>query len=284
MFRQRVLSALVFVPIVIGVFLAGGVWLTLGVALLALVAAHETFRLLRLAGLPAERAIGLIAAPAAVLAFRFTDGREWLVSGFVGVVVVAAGIAAFRRAEPRDGFLAWVGTSFGALYASLLAFLPGIVAAAPDVRPGSPVAALGDGRAWLMILVLTVWAFDVFAYLSGRTFRRGRFLAHISPQKTWSGVVGGGLAAILVSGALVVVVTGHHVIGGLALGLLVAVTAQAGDVAESLLKRAAGAKESGSAIPGHGGVLDRVDSFLFAAPAFYVALTWIELLYVGGPV
>ena len=58
------------------------------------------------------------------------------------------------------------------------------------------------GRTWLLVLVLTVWAFDTFAYLSGRTFKRGRFLNHISPNKTWSGVIGGTVAAIVVAGAL----------------------------------------------------------------------------------
>jgi phosphatidate cytidylyltransferase len=119
--------------------------------------------------------------------------------------------------------------------------------------------------------VLTVWAFDTFAYVAGRTFGRGRFLNHISPNKTWSGVLGGTAAAVLVSG-LLAFAAGQWLPGGLVLGLLVAVAAQAGDVAESLLKRAAGAKDSGALIPGHGGILDRVDSFLFAAPAVYVYL------------
>jgi phosphatidate cytidylyltransferase len=117
----------------------------------------------------------------------------------------------------------------------------------------------------LLVLVLTVWGFDTFAYLSGRTFKRGRFLNHISPNKTWSGVIGGTIAAALICGALTWG-AGRSPLGGAVLGLAIAVTAQAGDVAESLLKRAAGQKDSGTLIPGHGGVLDRTDSFLFAAP------------------
>ncbi len=118
------------------------------------------------------------------------------------------------------------------------------------------------------MLLLTVWTFDSFAYLAGRTFRRGRFLNHISPNKTWSGVIGGTIAAVVLA-AVLTWAAGGGPIGGLVLGFVVAVAAQAGDVAESMLKRTAGAKDSGTLIPGHGGVLDRVDSFLFAAPAMF---------------
>jgi phosphatidate cytidylyltransferase len=131
--------------------------------------------------------------------------------------------------------------------------------------------ALDPGRTWLLILLLTVWAFDTFAYLSGRTFKRGRFLNHISPNKTWSGVIGGTVAAVVVAGALTWA-AGQWWPGGLVMGLVLAVAAQSGDVAESMLKRTAGAKDSGTLIPGHGGILDRVDSFLFAAPVVFAYL------------
>jgi phosphatidate cytidylyltransferase len=123
--------------------------------------------------------------------------------------------------------------------------------------------------------VLTVWSFDTFAYLAGRTFRRGRFLNHISPNKTWSGVIGGTIAAV-VTAAVLTHAAGYPWIGGLGMGLVLAVAAQAGDVAESMLKRTARAKDSGTLIPGHGGVLDRVDSFLFAAPVVFAYLLLLQ--------
>lgn len=283
MLRQRLLSAAILAPIVVLILLAGDPWLTIGVAVLALVAVHETFRLLALAGLPGERVIGLVAAPVAVLGMPFMGHRPGVIAVYMASVIIVAAIAAFRRRQPRDGFLAWVGTSFGTLYISLLAFLPATAAIAPAIAPGAPFGGiLNAGLVWLLVLLLTVWSFDTFAYLAGRTLKRGRFLDHISPSKTWSGVIGGTLAAVMVC-ALLVAGTGQHALGGMALGLLIAVTAQAGDVAESLLKRAAGAKDSGSLIPGHGGVLDRVDSFLFAAPAMYAGLTLIQLLATGRP-
>jgi phosphatidate cytidylyltransferase len=181
-----------------------------------------------------------------------------------------------RHRQTDTGFRSWAGNVFAALYSGSLAALAGILAAAPDVAGGGFVASLLDpGRAWLLILVLTVWAFDTFAYVAGRFVGRGRFMNHISPNKTWSGVIGGTAAALLVC-MLLVWMVGQSPIGGVLLGLLIAATAQAGDLAESVLKRAAGAKDSGNLIPGHGGVLDRVDSFLFAGPALFLALTWAQ--------
>jgi len=281
--RLRVLSAAVLVPLFLGLILVGQPWVTVIVAALSVIVAAEVARLFQGAGFPVERVIVLVSAPLAVLGLPWLGERVGIAAGFAGAVLVVSAIAAFRRSEPRDGFMAWIATSFAALYASLLAFVPAIVAVAPNIPPDSPLARVLDaGGSWLLILVLTVWSFDTAAYLAGRTLKRGRFLNHISPQKTWSGVIGGTIAAVAVS-AILVVAAGQHVLGGVLLGLVVAVAAQAGDVAESLLKRAAGAKDSGTLIPGHGGLLDRVDSFLFAAPAMYICLTWIQLLAVASP-
>ena len=123
---------------------------------------------------------------------------------------------------------------------------------------------LGSNRAWILALVLVVWAFDTFAYFIGRRFGRHPFMAHISPSKTVEGVIGGLVAAALV-GAVLVAALGRPWLAGLGFGLVLAAAAQAGDLAESMLKRAAGAKESGTLIPGHGGMLDRIDSLLTVA-------------------
>src|SRR4029077_3339756 len=102
---------------------------------------------------------------------------------------------------------------------------------------------------------------------------RARFLVHISPSKTYAGLLGG-LAASTPVAAGTLLSLGAAPLGAVILGLVAGLAAQAGDLAESMLKRAAGAKDSGSLIPGHGGILDRIDSFLFAAPvvALYVLL------------
>jgi phosphatidate cytidylyltransferase len=193
--------------------------------------------------------------------------------GLVAAALVAAillvGIAAFTRAEPRAGFLTWAITSFGVAYVGLL--LPAIALVA-RLAPsgGSSGTAVGaidlpSGVAWTLTLVLVVWGYDTGAYFTGRWLGRRRLVDHISPSKTVEGLAGGLVAATFAAGlgALLIGLEPWH---PLVIGPLVGIAAQAGDLAESMVKRAAGRKESGVIIPGHGGVLDRIDSFLFAAP------------------
>jgi phosphatidate cytidylyltransferase len=290
--RQRLISAAVLVPVVVIVFLLGDPehqgWLIGGLALLAGAAAFETSRLLRLAGLAADTWLAVLAAMGAVLGLA-----NWLwVSGpgsesmnapaaFVAVVFGVAALFAIRYTDASDGFRAWLGTSFAALYAGLLGFAYAIVLIVPFEAPpavNSPLSGLFDaGRTWLLVLVLTVWALDSAAYLFGRYYPRGRFMNHISPNKTWSGALGGTVVAIAVATALVWA-TGNSLVLGVVVGGVVAFAAQVGDLAESMLKRAAGVKDSGSLIRGHGGILDRLDSFLVAAPAMFVVIVlWNQL-------
>jgi len=271
--RERAISAVAIAAVVIVFFLLDQPWLTFGIAILSLLAAVEVFRLLPPAGFPVQLLPGSILPPVLVLAMGFDIVDAGWLAVYVAAVLVILAIDAFRRTEVRDGFLVWMGGTFGAIYAAMLAFVAGVLVVAPDVPDD---ALLGDtflsaGQTWLLVLVLTVWSFDTFAYLSGRTFKRGRFLNHISPNKTWSGVIGGTVAAVIVGGVLAWA-AGQWLPGGLVMGFLVAVAGQSGDVAESMLKRTAGAKDSSNLIPGHGGILDRTDSFLFAAPVVYAYL------------
>jgi phosphatidate cytidylyltransferase len=174
--------------------------------------------------------------------------------------------------------------AFGALWVAQLAFVPMLMSIAPPLPASSPAYGVLDaGRTWLLCLVLTVWACDTFAYLSGRTYPRGRMFPQISPNKTWTGGIGGTIAAMVVAAVLFWVLGGIFPAWGALLGLVIAVAAQAGDAAESLVKRAAGAKDSGTLIPGHGGVLDRIDSFLFAAPALYLTLVLLPIFDAAPP-
>jgi phosphatidate cytidylyltransferase len=263
--RQRAISAAILVPALLVVLALGTGAIAVGVALIAAVGAVEVFRLLRGAGHHSFPVLGTALVLTVVLdaAFpRVLDGSGLLLAA-VGIVLAA--VAGFTRRDPREGLSAWMGTVLGAFYVSLLAFVVRLGMSGPEVPAGAPLGQLGAERGWILLLVLAVWAYDTGAYLVGKRFGRTRFLTHLSPSKTYAGLVGGIVATTAVV-ALMLWALGHDGRHAVLLGPLTALAAQAGDLAESGLKRAAGAKDSGTLIPGHGGMLDRIDSFLFAAP------------------
>jgi len=263
--RERAISAAVLVPVLLLVLAVGGPVIGAAVALATAAAAVEVFRLLRSAGYATFPALGTTLALAVVLDAAFPQVLEGsgLLLGGVGIVLVA--VASFSRPDPRDGLSVWMATIFGALYVSLLSFVIRLGQAAPGLPTDAPFQWLGSERGWILLLVLAVWSYDTGAYLVGRNFGRTRFLAHISPSKTVEGLAGGLVATTVVVG-LGLFALGQNPLHAVILGPLGGLAAQAGDLAESTIKRAAGARDSGTLIPGHGGVLDRVDSFLFAAP------------------
>jgi phosphatidate cytidylyltransferase len=290
--RERTLSALLIVPVVVLAIAAGGVGIGILVLVLALLAAREAERLLPAAGRPVVRngvvggALVLVAAAAvpAILGSRLLGepsptidvaARIASIDGIalIGVVTVGLAMIAFARRDPADGFAAWSSTVFGAAYLGLLGTVAILTTQAPD--PASPDHAFWSERRWILVLLAGVWSFDTGAYLVGRTLGRRPFLPWISPKKTLEGVLGG-LVVATFGVAVVLAISGSSPVEALVLGPLLGATAQAGDLAESLLKRAAGVKDSGTLLPGHGGILDRVDSILFAAP---VLAAWVALVH-----
>ena len=281
--QQRLISGAVLVTVVGVLFVLGPPWLTLGIALLASLAAYETAHLIKSAGLAASTWFSTIATPVLVIGFAGAMGPSafdlgWaLVGPAVAIVIILGALIGFRERDPADGFRTWIGTTLATLYPSMLGFAAAFVGLSAQPRTSAVLGVpLDQGRIWLLVLVLVVWTVDSGAYLSGKLLPRGHFMNHISPNKTWSGAIGGTVAAIVV-GALLLGASGLSPVGGALLGLVIAVAAQAGDLTESMLKRAAGAKDSGTLIPGHGGFLDRVDSFLFAAPVMFTAIVAVAV-------
>jgi phosphatidate cytidylyltransferase len=261
MLRDRARSAAILVPPLLVAVWLGGPWVMLLVGLAVVLAGVEAFRLLTAAGLASMPKLGIVLAVIVALgdSVKELPGGSGLLLAALGIVLVGTG--ALTRLDPREGLAIFATTTFGAMYVGLLGFIVRLGASDAPVDPLAVLGWLGPERAWILALVLVVWAFDTSAYAVGRRFGKHPFMQHISPSKTLEGVIGGLVAAAVV-GALLVALLGRPWLAGVGFGLVLAAAAQAGDLVESMLKRAAGAKESGTLIPGHGGMLDRVDSFL----------------------
>jgi phosphatidate cytidylyltransferase len=276
MLRLRLASAAVLVPLVLIVDVVGQPLLTLVLALVAAGAAAEALTLLGRAGHPVQRPLGITIATLAVLEGGFlpVEVSGWGLITALGII--AAGVGAFAWKDPGEGVRSWLATAFVGLYIGLLGFVPRLFEAAPAVVVQGPLAPfLLGGRGWLLLLLFAVWAYDTGAYAAGRAWGRRRFLEHLSPSKTLEGVAGGTVVATAVT-VLMLNVVGSIPAAGLLLGPAIAAAAQAGDLAESMLKRAAGAKDASALIPGHGGLLDRIDSILFAAPVAYLGMLVLD--------
>jgi phosphatidate cytidylyltransferase len=197
-------------------------------------------------------AVGLPIVLAAVW-----GGGPWFLA-----VVMAAGMAAVwefariaRAAGARGAATAlWVGGGLIFIAVPLCYYLA--------------LRAEPNGAWWVYLALLTVFANDTAAYATGRLIGRHRMTPRISPNKTWEGAVGGLVAAALTP-PLVSGLIGEVMFGLLPLGIAIGVAAQAGDLIESAVKRKAGAKDAGGLVPGHGGVLDRLDSLVLAGPLVY---------------
>lgn len=270
--RQRALSAAIFVPPLLIVLALGEPWFGALIGVFVAVAAWEAVRLLRGAGYPAVAPVAVVGAlVVAADAASIAQLRPYA-DMLVAAVLVASGIVAFAERDTRVGFASWIGTAFAAVYVGMLGALVRLGQVGPPLAGGAPAAGLGAERGWILLVILLVWSFDTGAYCVGIALGKRKFLSHISPSKSYWGFFGG-LAASTAVAAAGLWALGQPPAMGLVLGPVIGAVAQAGDLAESMLKRAAGAKDSGGLIPGHGGILDRVDSFIFAAPVAAIFVT-----------
>ena len=268
---QRIVFAGIAIPLVVGLIWWGG-WPLAGVlALIGALGAREVYDLARHQQIVPLYGIGLTAAAAIPLATYWAKGSEvhWAEPAlFVGALWLLAVLTLAMTARGPQGrpLPAVAITVFGALYASAL---PAFVIA---IRHGAHAGLKSWPWATLVLLPLALtWICDTAAMAAGSLIGGPKLAAALSPNKTWAGAVGGFTAALVAAVAL-----GDWVMPriGLQLGFLqlvavgavVGAVAQVGDVAESLFKREAGVKDSSRLIPGHGGVLDRLDSLYFVIP------------------
>ena len=264
----RIGVAVPAIAVTLAVLALGGWWLAGMLAILGVLGTREVYDLARRQGIEALEWVGFIAAAIGPLAtYWVKSSADWEPVVYAGAVwlIIALIVAAARGPDHRP-LTAVAVTVFGALYASAL--LSFIVA----IRHGPHVDAHPRGSVALAVLPLAItWVCDTCAMAGGALIGGPKLAPVLSPRKTWAGGIAGvvgGLVTALLYGSFVLERVALHLSAGqlVTLGLVVAVVAQVGDVAESLFKREAGVKDSSALIPGHGGVLDRLDSLYFVLP------------------
>jgi len=258
-----------------------GVWVVL-VAVSSL-AQLEFYAMINLPGIPVFRLLGLFCGAALITATFATIGPDpaavaqaykWEHAILLGTLL-AVFVRQFPQKHNEQPLPTVACTLLGVMYVPyLFNYFTRLVFAWSEGGDGSP--AILTGRLVALYLIVVVKASDMGAYFGGTAFGRHKLFPRISPGKTWEGALAGLLTSVLVSAAFYAAAgrrlgslqMGLH--DAIILGVLLSVIGGTGDIFESLLKRASGTKDSGSVVPGMGGILDVLDSLLFAAPAMWV--------------
>jgi phosphatidate cytidylyltransferase len=267
MHLQRVLSAVALLPpFVLLVQYGTPLHFFFLVSLAILVGLYEFYSMAARAGVHAVTSLGM-AGGLALAATQFFGGQGAWGTGVVSgsVIVVLISLLAGGR-NPKDAASRAAVTLLGMVYIGGLLAFPALL------------RAMEAGRVYVFYLVLVTWAGDVGAFYVGRTFGRRPLSPSISERKTVEGGVGGLLSSVLVSYLATLWLWRElGTIQSLSLGMGLGVIGQVGDLCESMLKRSFGVKDAGALIPGHGGLLDRLDSLLFTGPALYVVVSggWV---------
>jgi phosphatidate cytidylyltransferase len=242
----RVASAIVLIPIILWVNWLGSVWYAVLVGLMAGFMAFEWVKLIH-AGTPVQQAIYLAAAVSSV-------ALPWMAGpgiAFMVILVLSAGSVVQRQvAGMPHSFWSIIGVPYIGLSALALIILRG--------DPQFGLIAVY----WLLFVV---WGADTLAYFAGRLIGGPKLLPKISPKKTWAGLIGAVVGGVLCSALFATVAGLDTLLWFCGIGAILAIVEQAGDFFESALKRSVGVKDSSALIPGHGGMLDRVDGLVAAA-------------------
>ncbi|PTU32166.1 phosphatidate cytidylyltransferase [Stenotrophobium rhamnosiphilum] len=272
MLMQRVITALLLLPVLLGmIWFAPTPWLYVFFSAAGLMIAWEWTGLMRWSGHSAKRylyvaamAIVLFAVWAAPIEYRpwlFGVAAVWWVFSFI---LVSGFPQNFQRHPPSDIAMSLLGLLL--ISSTLLAL--------------ATLHAMPNGVMRLIYLFFLIFAADTGAYFAGRTFGKHKLAPNVSPGKTIEGAIGGVLlcgAWSLVGGHYIFQAQGDALIALFVLSMVIAVFSIVGDLTESMFKRHAGIKDSGNILPGHGGILDRVDSILSAAPVMVLGLLLLNI-------
>ena len=282
MLRQRVITALLLIPLPVAAVWFGEPWFTSLVAVFGVLAALEFYRLGSSAKASPVTYLGLlftllfiISRNPDLLSRLTTNLDPTLISPLILAAAMVLTLTWILLRRKKDGAVAsWAWTMAGILY---VGWLLGHVVSLRGLTDsyGSDIL----GRNWVFFILLATVASDTAAFFIGRAVGRHKLAPQISPNKTWEGAIAGVIGAIVFSllftpTELFSLTNPLHIQGisygeAILLGALVSIFGQFGDLAESLLKRNAKVKDSGNLLPGHGGVLDRLDSIIFAGVVVY---------------
>lgn len=247
---KRVLTALVAIPIVVLLTIFSPNWLFASVVgFVAALALEEFLSLADIKGI--GRPGRWFLAPAALVTFSFIGGPAWVATllAFAAILLMTATVFS----EPIETALGRVGMGLG-----------GVVYCCTTLG-----VLIVMRRGLILLLFSIIWAGDSAAYYGGRALGRHLLAPTVSPKKTVEGAIAGFIASVAVGVIGGVYFLGEPWLNLVGISAVTAVVGQIGDLAESVLKRSAGVKDSSSILPGHGGILDRLDSIFFAAPVFY---------------
>jgi phosphatidate cytidylyltransferase len=259
-FKQRFLSAIILIPLVAGVTYAGGLWFFATIVFATSIAGYEFFHLMRLGGYKPSYFWGL-----ALIWLLLADARypAWQLAkpALTAVIVLSLSWQLFKK-DTTTPAVDWALAVAGGLY---LGWIAGHFISLRDAP---------RGLEWMILTLLSTWVADTGAYFIGTYLGRHRSFPRLSPKKTWEGTIGGwvcGVAATLLIGPVV----GLGLVHSLVLGALISTSLPFGDLSVSMMKRQVGVKDSSNLIPGHGGMLDRIDSLLFAVVVVYHYARWV---------
>ena len=257
----RIATAATGIPLLFVIVWTGGPWFSVLVGVVAAVGALELSGMARRWRDRPVTAVAIAWAITLIVVAHFMADPHSTWTRALPIVSIVTGISLL--------WLIWhsgrgTGSSEWRATAAIVLYTGGLLLYAPLLR------SLEDGRDWVLFLLLVTFATDTFALLVGRTLGRRTLALSASPSKTWEGAFGGVVGAIGVSVAAITILSlDATALEAVALGAIMGIVGQVGDLTESRLKRNAGVKDSGSLVPGHGGVLDRLDSIVLNLVVVY---------------
>jgi len=260
MFMQRLITSIILIPLVLLILFYGPTWLLMGIVVLILLAAgRECWQLIPLNTLIVQLGyLGLLLLGLWACGQLF---NPWLIVGLVLWFCIFMAILSFPQSQAYWGHVSIVALTCLVL---LPLFLQSLM----------HLYFLPQGKALILYLLCLVWAADIGAYLAGKRCGKHKLIPKVSPGKSWEGAAGGLLLVLIV--ALVSLTYFHppSLIAWFGLAVLIAIISIFGDLFISILKRRCNLKDTGNLIPGHGGILDRLDSLIAALPFFYFGVNY----------